>query len=151
MLQPTVLSTLALLQTSLDLERGQEVIIAITRDKVSFSKDLLPFETTETPNFNPLLQILENIEQDMCLDCLKDEYNFKNEEFLRLFNLFIAFLVYKYGEKVPISEIFARRILKYYDGEHLTICVSLGDKLVAVDQEFMDLKCSTHDFFIVTT
>jgi len=62
---------------------------------------------------NPIGKMMEAIFQNVCTDCMKDDYNFKNPFFVDLIEAYFHALVVNYGELVPITRTMAKVIFEH--------------------------------------
>lgn len=122
-LTPSVKSTLIYLQSLLG--EGEQAAIVIDGNEISIATSAKEAETpivifkgdTDTP-INPIQHMLDHINDEMCSDCLKQDWQFKNPYFVDLVESYIDSLVHTYGLSVPIPYELARAILLHQIGDY---------------------------------
>lgn len=111
-LNPKLLSTLSYLSSLCDPQ--EEIMFSFHKGKVlSANLTTLDVKPVELPSYCAFEDILDNVLSDMCTDCLKLDYHFKNPFFIDLCKAYVNSLVHTYGSEVPITRTLAIRILQY--------------------------------------
>lgn len=113
-LTPAVISTLVYLQSLVEEEEisvfaNKDGITVITTEAEYLDPIHLPGK--ELPN--PIANILAHINDEMCSDCLSQDWQFKSPFFINLVEGYVDSLVHTYGLSVPIPYELAYAILKY--------------------------------------
>jgi hypothetical protein len=110
-----VVSTLVYLRSL--LIPGEELTVSITPQKVVVVTGKEPnvnlFELDANYKINPIQDILEHLNEQMCVDCVKSDYNFQNEYFGSLIRGYVDGLVHEFGMTVPIPPELAKAIVKH--------------------------------------
>lgn len=91
-------------------------ITTVYTTKYSESPGTVRFGDTDVISFptnshSPIEGIIENVLGEICTDCLKDDYMFKNPHFVSLIKAYVEVLVNQYGNTVPITRTLAYRIV----------------------------------------
>lgn len=114
-LTPSVISTLIYLQSLVG--DGEQISLHITEDEISViteDKEFIdPIILKGEHVSNPIKNIITHINEDMCTDCLTQEWQFKNPYFINLVGGYVNSLVHTYGLNVPIPYELASAILKW--------------------------------------
>ena len=73
-----VISALLYLQSLLDQEGCEHMAISVTPKKIEVVRDYNFKEVTEIKgDINPIQDILTHINKEMCVECLSQNYNFR--------------------------------------------------------------------------
>lgn len=115
-LRPAVISTLIYLQSLLAEE--EMINVSVSGEKITIAtndEELVdPIILGEAwKGINPIQHMLYHVNDEMCSDCLMEDWQFKNPYFVDLVESYIDSLVHTYGLNVPIPYELARAILKW--------------------------------------
>lgn len=119
-MDPRIVSTLAYLQSLLHLEGCNELLISVNNDQVRVVKDSA-FEQVEVySNFgvNPIEDVLNHVNTEMCVECLSQAYNYKDPFFVSLAEAYIDSLVHEHGYRVPVSYDLAQALHRFDLTDH---------------------------------
>lgn len=126
---------LTLLQSQLNLNDGEEVIVSITNNNVTIAdtSDILNIKQLRiNSKINPLQDLINHVNEEMCNDCLKSEYYYRDPFFKSLVKAYIDGLVYEFGDTVPITRTLAHAIVEHKLSEH-EVYVFIYDKYIRMD------------------
>jgi len=119
-LSPKVKSTLIYLQSL--LEEGEELTISVKPAKILVAckdDDLVsPITLQVEEGINPLASLIEHVNDEMCTDCLTQDWLFKHSYFYSLAKSYIETLVHQYGTNIPVSYELARAIVVHDCTDH---------------------------------
>ena len=111
-LNPKLLSTLSYLSSLLDPQ--EEVMFSFHKGSVRLANlTNLTIKEVNIPEYCALEDMIDSLMYDMCTDCLKADYNFKNPFFIDLCKAYIHSLIHTFGDEVPITRTLATRIIEH--------------------------------------
>lgn len=97
---------------------------------------------------NPIAAIIASISDEICNDCIKLDYYFKDPFFISLIKAYIEVLVQQYGTTVPITRSLARAILMHSLSEHKVYYKAPDGGMWATDLAGMEQLESTISFHL---
>lgn len=131
-----VLSTLAYLKSVVDKdnEEWSDLVVSISKDgTVSMATDdmtLIAPETAKLPGHNPLQGLLDHINDEMCTDCITQDWLYKHSYFSSLVRSYIDSLIHEFGSGVAIPKELARAILIHQVSDYVVMGKSGDDGIV---------------------
>ena len=113
-----LVSSLIYLHSITELKDDEELVISIKKDRIAVSRNVEELLnpkvlTAEEYTINPIKDMLEHINEEMCTDCLKFDSYFKDDFFSSLVRAYVDSLVHEYGLDVPITPELALAIVQY--------------------------------------
>lgn len=130
-----VKAALTYLASALDLGNNEEVVISLKGDKAFVSNsDLLTGESLNLKQqLNPVLDILDHISEEMCIDCLQIDHYLADPFFISLAKAYVASLVIDHGSQVAISKELAIAILKHKLSTGSVVFKTIYDNIVRIN------------------
>lgn len=141
-LTPQIVSTLTYLQSLLDDK--ESVTIHLTRDNVSvaigYEGLISPIEMGKL-TYNPIKDLLDHINDEMCTDCVSQDWLYKHSYFSSLARSYVDTLLHEFGNGAPIPTPLARAILVHKISDHIVIAKGFGhDRLELIPGENWGFK-----------
>lgn len=142
-------STLKYLQSQLDftdVPPNTPLIVEVYPDSYIIEDE----EPVMLGEENPIQKLMDNVQEEMCVDCLQIDYLFKDPFFVSLAKSYVEFLAVNYGPEVAISKEMATAFIKNDLTEYKIFLVSFGVEVLLTKENIDTLDVRNPYYKMVT-
>lgn len=134
-------AALQYLHSTIDWDSSDNGYVSVNlyRDKISY------FDGTTinsvTPNSsNPIKRMIENVEEEVCIECLETDYMFRDPFFVSLIKAYVETIIIRYGSEVSISQPMAHAIIKHELTNYTIKCRTLNSEVILTKENYTDFN-----------
>lgn len=118
-----IISALVYLQSLLAEAELDNITVSVSEDRTRVitegpGEDHVQIIYVEDYPINPIKDVFEHINEEMCTDCIKTDYLYADTYFKSLTRAYVDSLVNEFGTNFPITIELAKAIVKHEVSEH---------------------------------